>query len=260
MEKQVLEIERESLEEARAEAKAKTPPGLFILSEKILFNGKPRTIEESADTADEAAARARRKVPPDAKLVGEKVKTAAERRTVEVEAWDQAAAEEKIKEQIPGTNRIESIVLKAPGRKGVLGIGKTPNTYSAVVFQPAIFEVVHKRSARIRVEIGDRADAPPGYCQACGEAGAPASFSEKCVHYFCTSGCSERYFKAKLSTLMFGRTTFVMNASGQDISGMLASGRAAADRARAYCWSCGRNIAMSDKKCSSCGKEQDIPT
>jgi hypothetical protein len=259
MEKQILEIERESLEEGRAEAKAKTPPGLFILSEKVLADGKQRTVEGLAETADEAAVQARGKVPADTKVIGEKVKTAAERRTLDVEAWDQASAEEKIKKEISGTSRVEGIEIKVPGRKGVLGIGKTPNTYSAAVFQPAIFEVAYKGKARIRVEIGERTHAPAGHCQCCGTANAPAKVSEKNVHYFCSSGCSERYFKSKLSTLMFGRSTFIMNASGQDISGMLAVGRDAADRATAYCWSCGRNIPMSDKKCPSCGKEQDIP-
>jgi len=259
MKKQELNIEGDSLEEARAQAKAKTPPGLFVLSEKILADGKQSSMQGMAETAEEAAVQARGKVPPDTKVVGEKLKVAPERRTLEVEAWDQASAEEKVKKEISRTSRLEGIAMKTAGRKGVLGIGKTPHIYAATVFQPAIFEVVYKGKARIQVEIGERTHAPAGHCQSCGTASAPAKVSEKKVHYFCSSGCEERYFKSKIGTLMFGRSTFIFNASGQDISSMLASGRDAADRARAYCWSCGRNIPMSDDKCSSCGKEQEIP-
>ena len=256
MEDQVLELEGESLEEVRAQAKAKTPPGQRVLSEKVLSDGKTRTAEGLADTADEAAALARKKVPAGAGIVGEKLKVPAGRATVEVEAWDEAGAEANVKEKIPGTNRIESIVLKTEGRKGFLGIGKIPNAYSAAVFQPAVYEISYKGKARIRVEIGERKYASSGYCQQCGRADAPAKAGEKDVHYFCGPGCSEPYFKAKIRSLMAG--AFVINASGRDISGMLAAGRAAAAQDRAHCWCCGREIPMADKKCHSCGKEQDV--
>lgn len=257
MEKQVLEIERESLEEARAEAKAKTPPGLFVLSEKVLSDGKARQAVGQADTAEEASALARGKVPAGVTVVEEKLTVAPGRRTIEVEARDETSAEAKVKEQIPGTNRVESIVLKAPGRKGVLGIGKTPSAYSAAVFQPALFEVSYKGKARIRVEIGERTHPPSGYCQFCGKAGSPAKVGKENVHYFCSSDCGESYFRSELRDLMAG--SFVINASGQDISGMLAAGREAADQARIYCWSCGKPFPMKAKSCPSCGKGKSLP-
>lgn len=256
MEKQVLEIERESLEEARAEAKAKTPPGLSILSEKVLSDGKTMSAVGQADTAEEASALAKGRVPAGVTVVAEKLTNTPGRRTIEVEAWDEAAAEAKVKERISGSSRIESIVLKAPGRKGVLGIGKVPSTYSAAVFQPALFEVTYKRKARIQVVIGERTHAPSGFCQFCGKAGSPAKVGKEDVHYFCSSACSESYFRSHLRSLMAG--SFVINASGRDISGMLAEGREAAACARAYCWSCGRDFHMGDKKCASCGKEQKV--
>ncbi len=253
---QVLEIERESLEEARAEAKAKTPPGLSILSEKVLSDGKTMSAVGQADTVEEASSLAKGRVPAGVTVVAEKLTVVPGRRTIEVEAWDEAAAAAKVKEQIPGTSRVESIVLKAPGRKGVLGIGKTPGTYSAAVFQPALFEVSYKGKARIRVEIGERTHQPSGFCQFCGKAGSPAKVGKEAVHYFCSAGCSESYFRSELRNLMAG--SFVINASGRDISGMLAEGREAAARARAYCWSCGKDFHLGDKKCASCGKEQKI--
>lgn len=256
MEDQVLELEGESLEDVRAQAKAKTPPGQRVLSEKVLSDGNIRTVEGLADTAAEAAALARKKVPAEAGIVGEKLKISAERKTLEVEAWDEAGAETKIKAQIPGTNRVESIVQKAAGRKGVLGIGKTPNAYSAAVFQPAVFEVSYKGKARIRVEIGERKYASSGHCQNCGRADAPAKAGDKEVHYFCGPGCSEPYFKAKLRSLLSNAS--IINFSGRDISGIQEAGRAASALDRAHCWFCGRELPMADKKCSSCGREQDV--
>jgi hypothetical protein len=78
------------------------------------------------------------------------------------------------------------------------------------------------------------------------------------VHFFCSSDCQERYFKAKVGTLMFGSDTFIVNATDQDISGMIASGRAMAERATAHCWSCGAVVPMAADECGSCGTEQEI--
>ena len=257
MEDRTLELEAETLEQARADAKAQTPPGLFILNEKVLADGKVRTAEGLADTAEEAAALAKAKVPADTKVVGETLKVAAGRTDIVTQAWDEESARAKVKETVPRTNRVEAVTLTTPGRKGVLGFGKSPATYSATVFQPAVYEVSYKQSARIRVTVGERKHAPTGYCQLCGRQGAPAKVGEKDIHYFCGSDCEQSYYKGKVRSLMAG--AFVINATGQDISGMLSAGREAAARARVHCWSCGTSYPMDDKACSSCGKPQDIP-
>ncbi len=253
----VFEIEGESLEEVRAEAKAKTPPGLFILQEKVLADGKPMTSAWTADTVEEASAVAKRNVPAGKTIVGETLTVSPGRKAIDVQAWDQASAEAKIKELIPSMNRLESLVMKIPGRKGVLGMGKTPNTYSASVFQPAIFEVYYKEKARIRVEIGERTHPPSGYCQFCGKSGSPAKIGKEAVHYFCSSDCGESYFRSGFRDLMSG--SFVINASGRDISGMLAAGREAAEQARIHCWSCGKQFPMKVKSCPSCGMGKSLP-
>ena len=257
MEDRTLELEGETLEQVRADARAQATPGLFILSETVLADGKTRAAEGLADTAEEATVMARAKVPAGTNVVGEKLKAAAGRTDVDVQAWDEASARAKVTELVPRTGRIETVTLKTPGRKGILGIGKTPATYSATVFQPAVYEVTYRGRAKIRVDIGERKHAPTGYCQLCGKPGAPAKVGEKEIHYFCGSGCEQSYSKAKLRSLMAG--AFVINATGQDISGMLAAGREAAALARVHCWSCGKSYPMDDKKCSSCGKPQDIP-
>ena len=258
MKELVLELEGESLEEVRAEAKTRTPPGLSILNEKVIADGVTNRAVGWADTAEEATALAKSRVPADVTIVQEKLSIKPGRRVVDAEAWDEAAAEAKVKPDIHSWERIESMVLKSPGRKGMLGMGKTPGVYSATVFQTACYEIYHKKGkARIRVVIGERKHAPSGFCQFCGKEGAPAKVAENCVRYFCSSACEESYSKDKLLSLRSG--AFTINASGRDISGMLAAGREAGKQATAHCWRCGRTLPMSFKNCYKCGKAQNTP-
>jgi hypothetical protein len=47
---QTIEVEADSLDEARARVKAQVPEGLFMLSEQVLSDGKPKTVEGTGDT------------------------------------------------------------------------------------------------------------------------------------------------------------------------------------------------------------------
>jgi hypothetical protein len=252
----VLEIEGESLEEVRAEAKAKTPPGLSILNEKIIANGETYETWGEADTAEEAAALAKSKVPTGATIVKEKLFTAPGRRAVDTEAWDEAAAGAKVKNDIHSWERIESIILKTPGRKGMLGMGKAPGVFSATVFQPAIFEITYKKEkTRIRVVIGERKHHPSGFCQFCGKADVPVKVVGNSARYFCSPACEASYDDAKV--LSSGSGAFkpinvsgksLSFKSGSDISGTLA---------KAHCWRCGRSIEVNFKNCPKCGQPQN---
>jgi hypothetical protein len=256
----ILELEGESLEEVRAEARARTPAGLSILNEEILADGKVYQAVGEADTAEEATALAKSKVPAAVTIVEKKLSVAPARRTVDVEAWDEDAARAKVREGIHSWERVESVVLKTPGRKGMLGMGKTPGVYSATVFLPALYEIAYKMGeARIRVVIGRRNHHPSGFCQFCGKAGAPIRIADNIVHYFCPSACEAAYTKAKLLSLRTGAGVFVMNASGREIGGMLEEARQAGKQARAHCWRCGRIIEMTFRNCPKCGKDQNTP-
>jgi hypothetical protein len=252
----VLEIEGESLEEARAEAKAKTPPGLSILSEKVIANGETGEAWGEADTAEEAAALARSKVPADVTIILEKLFTAPLRRAIDIEVWDEAAAKAKVKNDIHSWERIESIILKTPGRKGMLGMGKAPGIYSATVFQPAQYKITYRKGkARIRVVIGERKHPPSGFCQFCGKADVPVKVVENSARYFCSPACEDSYLDAK--ALSRGSGAFKpINVSGKNLS-FKSGPDISGTPAKAHCWRCGRTIEVNFKNCPKCGKPQN---
>jgi len=256
MKKEVVEIEAGTLEAARQQAKDKVPAGASLLSETILSDGKERSARGVADSAAAALEKARQDVPEGAAVVSEKELLPAKHSSIEVEAFDEPAARQAAQQKIGSTSRIEGIVLKTAGKKGLLGMGKTPGVYQANVFQPSTAEVRFKRKARIRVAFGEIPDS--GYCQRCGRANSPVEKSEKSIYFFCSPGCRDSYFKAKLGAVLFSPNRFIINASGQDISGMMASGRQMAAAATAHCWSCGASVRMVEDKCAGCGTEQDI--
>lgn len=259
MQELVLELEGESLEEVRAQAKARTPPGLSVLNEKVIADGETYHAVGWADTAKEATALAKSKVPGDVLIVKEKLSVAPERRAVDVEAWDEAEAEAKVKKGIRSWERVESLVLKTPGRKGILGMGKMPGVYSATVFSPACYEVFYNRGkARIRVVIGERKHHPSGFCQFCGKAGAPIKVAENIVHYFCSAACEESYSKANLLYLRTRPGVFVINASGKNLS-FKSGPDISGTPAKPHCWHCGRVLEMNLKNCFKCGKPQNPP-
>jgi hypothetical protein len=256
MNNNVLEIEADSLQTARQQAKAKVPAGLFMLSETILSDGKQSTAKGVADSASAALEKARKDVPDGAEIVSEKELVPASHRSIELEAFDEQAASLSAKKMIDSTARIEGILVKTEGKKGFLGMGKKPNLYQVTVFQPSVAEVRFGRKAKIRVEIGEIPSS--GYCQRCGRPNSPAEKSEKSVHFFCSPACRDNYYKAKLGAVLFGPGRFIINASGQDISGTIASGRAMAATATSYCWSCRAIVPMAEDKCGSCRVEQEI--
>jgi hypothetical protein len=160
---QVLEIESDSLEAARKEAKAKIPEGLHLLSEKILSDGKPKNVKGVAETIKAAFEEARSKLPAGAKVIKEEKLFSPSQNILEVQAFDQETATALVQREINQTQRIEEIRLKAPGKKGLLGIGKRPNIYEAKVLQPAVVKLIIKRRAKIQVEIGERRLKEPDY-------------------------------------------------------------------------------------------------
>ena len=256
MANQWLEIEAPSLAGARKKARERAPGGQMVLSEEVLCDGKRQTAQGVAETMEAALSQARASVPEEANIVEEKQRTQSATRAVEAEAFDEAAAQEAIARKIGKHARVESLSLKAPGRKGFLGIGKTPSIWQARVFQSAVAEVVFRRKARIRVEIGEMPST--GYCQSCGRTNASADRSEDGIHFFCGAACKERYFSSGLTSTLFGPGTLFLNQTGGDISGMVAQGRAAAASARAYCWSCGTSMSMSAEQCPACGKDDRV--
>jgi len=76
MGKETIQVEADSLEEARAEIASRIPKGQKVLSERVIADGKQRVIRAAAETVEEALKGARSKIPADAALLGERVLSA----------------------------------------------------------------------------------------------------------------------------------------------------------------------------------------
>jgi hypothetical protein len=158
-----LEIvgEGESLAEAKEQVESKilSIKGPFLRSEKIISDGKPKTIRSVAQMVEEAFEKARRDVPTDEEILEKKVYLSPEQKEFTVEALDEQDAKKLVKERIDDTASLRSVALASPGRKGMLGIGRKPSVYKIQVFQPAVVEITYKKKAKIVTTVvtpGDR--------------------------------------------------------------------------------------------------------
>lgn len=156
MNTQNIEVEADTLEQARKDLKAKIPAGYFIQSEQVLSDGKIQTSRGMAETEEEALSKAKAGVPPDSPLQNTKIVQKAETRTITVEGETEAIARAKLKTQMGSADLLKSFQAGLPGKKGFLGIGKTLNQYQAVVLRQAIVEITHKEKALLKVTITDQ--------------------------------------------------------------------------------------------------------
>ena len=247
---QVLEIQADSLEDARRQATEKIPAGLYLWSEEVLADGKPQIVTASAETEECALAAAAAKVPADTQTTSNSIRTTPSRRVVETEAWDEASAREQVERQFDDTARVEAVRLKTPGKPGFLGLGKKKAVYEADVFQSAVAAAEYKLSARIRIHVGDSKVPDQGFCQMCGGRQGRAKRSDGKANYFCSPDCDKEYTRACIRQQMSGALIMGISAKQFDAIQEAAAGD------RAYCWSCGKSMEMSVKVCASCGKDQ----
>jgi hypothetical protein len=157
MTERIIEIEAESLEQARERIRSQIPEGFHLLSEKVISDGKPKTVRVVAGTIEEAFAKAQSKVPNDADVLEKKEITAPQRKVIIIEAYDgydaRRRAEYQAKSQFGDAATVGSLKLKIAGKKGFLGIGRKPNQYEAEILQPAIVELTYRTKARISARI-----------------------------------------------------------------------------------------------------------
>lgn len=156
MSTQTLQAEAETVELARANLKTQIPDGWFIQSEEILSTGKIQISRGTAETYAEAAVKAEANVPHDSRPLETKEVQKAETWTLTVEAETQAAAQGLVKGKLAKTEVVKSVELAVPGKKGFLGIGKTLDQYKAVIVRQSIVEITHKKTALLRVVVGDQ--------------------------------------------------------------------------------------------------------
>ncbi|MDP8255055.1 MAG: hypothetical protein P9M14_04845 [Candidatus Alcyoniella australis] len=154
MSEKTIDVEANSLEEARQQIRAQIPEGLHLLSEKVLSDGNPKTIKADSETTEAAFAKVQSQIPGDANAITKKEITAPGPTSIIIKAFDEQNAKTQVEKQISNTAILKAIRLVASGKKGFLGFGKKPNQYEADIFQQAVVEVTYKQKARISAKIG----------------------------------------------------------------------------------------------------------
>ncbi len=153
-----IEIEAQSLEEAREQLKSQIPEGFHLLSEQVISAGDAKTVTAFAATTKAALEKAQSKVPDNAATIEKQRELVPEQTTISVEAFDEQSAtseaEWKAKEQgLAGT--VRSVKLIVQGKRGILGIGAKPNQYEVEILGQPVVEVTYKTKAKISVKIVD---------------------------------------------------------------------------------------------------------
>lgn len=160
MAEKIIEIEADSLKEAREQLKSQIPEGSQVLSERVVSDGKPQTVKTSGDTMEAALAQAQSKIPPNADIL-EKKESIPEQKAIKiiVEAFDEQSAkskaEQKVKQRSVNMVTVQTVRLVAAGSKGFLGIGKKPSQYEIELLEhlPATVEITYKTKAKISAKI-----------------------------------------------------------------------------------------------------------
>lgn len=156
MSERVVEVQADSLQEAREKVRAQVPEGLHLVSQKVVSTGKPKTVKCASDTMQDAFTRAFGKVPAGADILEKRELRVPERSLVVVEAYDEQTARAEAQRQIGKTARVEGIALTEHGSKGLFGIGRKPNRYDVQVFQQAIAAITYREQVKIRATIGEK--------------------------------------------------------------------------------------------------------
>lgn len=148
MHERIIEIEADSLEEAR---KALHTDDVIVFQESILCREKVGTIEDVADTLKEAFTKAINRIPAGARIEAKKTIVAPKRMVLQVEGRNEERVRKKIGPR--KTEIIESISLHKKGRKRFLRFFKAPNIYEVTVYQRAVVEVKFRVKARIHAKV-----------------------------------------------------------------------------------------------------------
>jgi len=156
MTEETIEIEADSLEEARSKA----PAGCRLIAEEILSDGRPQSVEGMAETTEVAFQQARAKLPAEVEVLGQREVVSPGQKSLQIAAFDEAEARSLAQRRLDAGGEILGIRLGNLGRKGFLGIGSQPNTYEVTVTQPARVEITFKAKARIRGKLHKPMSAP----------------------------------------------------------------------------------------------------
>lgn len=156
-----IEIEANSINEARKQVQSQIPQGLSLLSERIIMDGKPRTVKAIAETTDLAFRNAFIKIPSNADILERNELIASENKVITIEALSDEIAREQIRNQISDTAVEKNFKLVSPGKKGLLGIGRKPNRYEVDILQQSVVQVIYKLNIKIAFKIGKWSPVDP---------------------------------------------------------------------------------------------------
>ena len=158
MSEQWIEVEADSLEEARELLKSQVPEGLYLISEQVISDGSVQTIKAYADSVEAAFAKACSEVPEGAEIVKETKLADPKREGFTVEAADEESARSVATSQASSRfgkeATVENLRLVAEGKKGFLGVGRKPNQYEVEVVRQAAVEITYKTKAKVSAKVG----------------------------------------------------------------------------------------------------------
>lgn len=151
-----VRIEADSVEEAKQQAASQVPKGLALLSTKVESDGSPKTATGEGTTEEEAYSRAEAGLPAGAAILEKKTLSAPARSTVSVKAFDaKGAAAEADRQKKDARDTVGEAKLVSTGKKGFLGLGKTPDEYEVDVMRPAVVELTYRPKAAVTAEYGE---------------------------------------------------------------------------------------------------------
>jgi hypothetical protein len=178
MQQETYEITADSLQAARDQARSRIPQGFYLLSERVLSDGRPVALKEIAENSESAFAAARARVPAGAHIVAEKEIHAPELVTLRLSAESEDSARRQAESKKDKTSVIQTVSLATPGKRGFLGIGRTPNQYEIHILKKADVEVTYKTDAKIVVTVGDQIASWSALLSAIKEMKDPMSATE----------------------------------------------------------------------------------
>jgi hypothetical protein len=175
-----IEVEADTLDEARVQLKSCIPEGSILISQDELSVGKPKVVFGIADTVDMAFQQASSGLPSSIIILEKKVLSTPEFQVVINDSFTEDATKmyafhkglESVLRNLHSTLnekryrtfalkrqqelvKIKAMTITEHGKHGVFGIGKKPNSYKIEIAQQAVVEIRYKKKASIRALVLD---------------------------------------------------------------------------------------------------------
>lgn len=151
-----IEVEAEDLRGARDKLASQMSNTEIVVAERPIEDGQSRTSTGVGETEGDALAAARGEIPNEARVLKRSTLKAPEHQVMTVDALDEQSARSDVESRLNKTQVLRNLSLHRLGRRGILGIGRTPNVYSADIFQRCVVEVIWASNAKLAARVGSR--------------------------------------------------------------------------------------------------------